>query len=72
MSTLHLLDKGKIASNNTRHVNIRYFWVRDRVQNGELKFVYTPTEEIVADVLTKPLQGERFTKLRAMLLNMDM
>jgi hypothetical protein len=69
MSTLHLLEKGKAACNHTRHVNIRYFWVRDQVEKGELRFAYTPTEDIVADILTKPLQGERFLKLRALLLN---
>jgi hypothetical protein len=32
---------------------------------------YCPTEDMISDVLTKPLQGSAFCKLRALLLNME-
>jgi hypothetical protein len=69
MSTIALVKKGKPASKKTRHINIRYFFIKDRVEAGEIKITYCPTEKMVADLLTKPIMGEMFIKLRKMLLN---
>jgi hypothetical protein len=68
-SAMAMIDKGRSTSERTRHVNIRYFFLKDRVKSGELKIVYKPTEEMVADILTKPLNGELFRDLRSKLLN---
>jgi len=68
-SALALIKNGKSNSERTRHINVRYFFLKDRVENGELKFEYLQTEEMIADFLTKPLQGKLFLKLREKLLN---
>jgi hypothetical protein len=68
-STICLINKGLSTSMRTKHVNIRYFWVKDRIETGELQVVYQPTNDMVADILTKPLQGEQFIALRNKLLN---
>jgi hypothetical protein len=68
-STMALVDKGISTSDRTKHVKIRYFWVKDRVDSGEIAIQYIPTEDMIADILTKPMQGEKFRKLRSMLLN---
>jgi hypothetical protein len=70
-STMALVDKGISTSDRTKHVKIRYFWVKDRVDSGEIAIQYIPTEDMIADILTKPMQGEKFRKLRSMLLNWD-
>lgn len=70
-STIALIEKGRSTSARTRHINIRYFFIKDRVASGEMVVQYKPTLEMVADVLTKPLQGELFRKLRAQLHNSD-
>ena len=41
------------------------------MDSDELKIEYLPTEEMVADVLTKPLQGDLFRRMRNKLLNVD-
>ena len=69
MSTIALAEKGRSTSERTRHVNIRYFFIKDRVNSGDLKLEYLPTSEMIADILTKPLQGEAFRSLRDALLN---
>jgi histone deacetylase 1/2 len=71
-STIALIEKGRSTSEKTRHVNIRYFWIKDRIDNGNLKVEYQATEDMVADVLTKPLQGDKFVILRNKLLNWPM
>jgi hypothetical protein len=69
LSTMALIEKGRPASERTRHINIRYFFIKDKVQSGDIELKYLPTEEMVADILTKPLQGELFRIQRAKLLN---
>jgi hypothetical protein len=69
LSTIALIEKGRPASERTRHINIRYFFIKDKIQSGDLELKYLPTEEMVADILTKPLQGELFRIQRAKLLN---
>jgi hypothetical protein len=68
-SAMALIERGKSSADRTRHIKIRYFWVKDRVEMGDVKIVYKPTESMIADLLTKPLQGDHFKELRRMLLN---
>ena len=59
------------SSKRTRHLDIRYFFVTDRIEDGQLTVEYCPTGDMLADVFTKPLQGAAFTKFRRMILNLD-
>ena len=43
--------------------------MKDRIDSGEINVEYMPTDEMIADMLTKPLQGEKFRMLRAKLMN---
>jgi hypothetical protein len=62
-------ENGRNNSNSRmKHVKIRYFFIKQYVDDGEIIIRYMPTENITADVLTKPLQGQRFRTLRNQLL----
>jgi hypothetical protein len=63
------LKNGKPTSKRSRHINIRYFYLKDKVDTDELELEYLATDEMIADILTKPLQGEKFKLLRGKLLN---
>jgi hypothetical protein len=65
-----LLEKNgkKSSSKRTRAINIRYFFVTDQAEKGNLRIDYCPTGEMVADFFTKPLQGEAFEKFRAQIM----
>ena len=64
-SAILLERNGKASSSKrTKHINIRYYFVTDRIQKGELKFEWCPTQEMVGDFMTKPLQGGAFRKFR--------
>ena len=67
-----LLEKnGKASSGKrTRHINIRYFFIKDRIDKGEVEVVFCPTEEMVGDFFTKPLQGAKFRKFRKIIMNL--
>ena len=45
--------------NRTKHIDIRYHFVRDTLAAGEITLQCLPTAEIVADVLTKPLPRDK-------------
>ena len=63
MSAMKLEKNGRNScTGNSRHVNIRYFFVKDRIANGEIDLEYCPTKEMLADYFTKPLQGALFRK----------
>jgi hypothetical protein len=68
-STIVLIKKGKSTSERTRHVDLRYFFVADRVKSGETVVEYMPTKQMLADLHTKPLQGTLFREMRSKLMN---
>ena len=70
-SAISLIKNGKSQADRTRHIAIRYFFVADRVASKEIKVEYLRTGEMIADILTKPLQGQLFIRLRNQLLNWE-
>jgi hypothetical protein len=68
-STMALIKKGRSTAESTRHIAIRFYFIKDKVDSNELRIEYMPTEDMIADILTKPLQGELFRSLRKKLLN---
>lgn len=65
-----LLEKnGRTSSSKrTKHIEIRYYYVADRIAKKDLKVVWCPTDQMIADFLTKPLQGKAFVKFRNLLM----
>lgn len=69
LSTMALVRRGRPGAEGSRHMNIREFWIRDRVQAGEVIIKHLSTERMFANVLTKPLQGKQFIDEEAALRN---
>ena len=67
-AAIRLAQNGRSTSNRTRHIKIRYFFLKQFIDSGEMQVVYCPTDKMVADILTKPLQGEHFEAGRDYLL----
>jgi hypothetical protein len=65
-----LLEKnGKASSGKrTKHINIRFFFITDMIEKGEVKVEWCPTEDMTADFWTKPLQGALFKKFRDLIM----
>ena len=68
-----LLEKnGKASSSKrTKHINIRYFFVTDRIANNELSVEWCPTGQMIADYMTKPVQGTLFKQFRDLIMDVD-
>ena len=70
ISTQLLIKNGKMSSGKkTKHIKAKFFFIKDRVDDGEIKVIDCPTEEMWADIMTKPLQGMAFRTMRAELMN---
>jgi hypothetical protein len=69
MSTITIVNKGKPNSGRTKHIAIRYFFIKDKIDSKEVELEHLSTNSMVADILTKPLQGELFRRHRKVLLN---
>ena len=68
-STIMSVMKGRGSSERTRHIKVHRFWMKDNIDRGEMVLVHTPTKNMIADILTKPLQWDLFSRLRRALLN---
>ena len=66
-----LLEEKGIDSTGkrSRHINIRYFYIKDCLDKGYLSIEHCGTDDMIADIMTKPLQGIKFRKFRRMILN---
>jgi hypothetical protein len=69
MSAMLLETNGRAsAGQRSRHINIRYFFIKDRIANGDITLLHCPTEQMIADFFTKPLQGHLFRKFRDIIM----
>jgi hypothetical protein len=62
-AAIALASNAKFQS-RTKHIDLRYHFVRSHVRDGTFKLLYCPTEENVADAFTKALARPRLQKLR--------
>jgi hypothetical protein len=68
-STIHVIYNGVGTRGRTRHIDVRYYYIRERVAAGDIVVQYLASTEHTADILTKPLVGALFYKLRQAILN---
>ena len=61
-----------VANNNktrkrTKHIDVKYHYVREAIEFGEISTKFCPSDDNIADLFTKPLPRDRFATLRCML-----
>ena len=56
-------DKGR-----TKHIDIRFHYIREMIANNQVSVTYLNTEDMISDMLTKPLETKIFLKHRDNLL----
>jgi hypothetical protein len=70
ISTQLLIKNGNFSNGKkTKHIKAKFFFIKDKVDSGEIRVIDCPAEEMWADVLTKPVQGMAFRTMRAQLMN---
>ena len=58
------LSENPVLHSRSKHIDVRYHFLRDHVSKGNIKLEYVITENQLADIFTKPLSSERFQNLR--------
>ena len=69
-----MLANNPVYHARTKHIEVHYHFVREKVLAGEIDLIYVSTEEQVADIFTKALGTEKLCRFRSLLgvLEMDL
>ena len=62
-SAMHMQTNGGGRFSRSKHIFIRDCFVKEHIENGDIVLKYVPTEDMLADMLTKPLDKAAFTRL---------
>ena len=69
-STMRLALNGTMSSSKqTKHIKARYYFIKDKIDEGEVDLMYCPTEMMTVDILSRPKCGAAFRRDRAKLMN---
>jgi hypothetical protein len=69
-SAIRMADN-PVEHSHTKHINIRYHFLRDHQQKGDIEIAYVNTQNQLANFFTKPLDEKTFSKLRNELNKLD-
>lgn len=60
-SAIKIATNGKLScGKQSKHIDIRYFFIKDRLSSERIQILHCPTHKMIADFFTKPLQGNLF------------
>jgi hypothetical protein len=65
------MAQNAINNQRTKHIDIRYHFIRHHIQDGRVELFYVDTKENIADCMTKALGTEIFTHLTRMFMDCD-
>ena len=72
MSAMLTEKNGRASSSSrTKHIDIRYSFIQDRIKKGEIGMEYCHTNKVVDNFMTKPLQGKKLFEFRYRIMGMS-
>lgn len=70
-STILLAENDNSSSSKKKHhLNVRYYFITDQIKKENLKVAFCPSQDMLADLFTKPLQGALFICMQEKGLNL--
>ena len=54
------ISKNRRTDKRTKHIDLRFHFCRDQIEQGSVKVDYCPTENMISDSLTKPINAPKF------------
>ena len=71
MSAMLIEKNGRALSSSQKiYIEIRYIFIQDRIEKGDIGLEYCHTYNMVADFMTKPLLGKKFFEFRFRIIGM--
>lgn len=62
------LAKNPVNHQRSKHIDIKYHFIRSEVQSGNVKLQYIPTDNNVADIFTKPATKVKLERFKNFLM----
>ena len=62
------LAKNPVNHQRSKHIDIKYHFIRSEIQAGNVKLEYVPTEDNVADIFTKPATKVKLEKFKSFIM----
>ena len=53
------ITENPVHHSRTKHIDVRYHFIKDHVEKGNIEMYFVPTENQIADIFTKPLDEKR-------------
>ena len=57
------ITENPVQHSRTKHIDIKYHFIREHVMNGTMELYFVPSEKQLADIFTKPLDESTFSRL---------
>jgi hypothetical protein len=61
-------SQNALVSEKTKHIDLKWHFLKDHVEHGTVRLRYLPTYQMVADMLAKPLRGHALARHRRAIL----
>jgi hypothetical protein len=70
-SAIQIINGGIETMQKTKYMRVRIAHVKESIEDANVKIRYCPTDEMIVDILTKPISGRQFKKLRDKMLGLE-
>jgi hypothetical protein len=64
LASKRLMEEGRALSQRTKHMHVKYFWIKEAILNEKIVIKYQKSAEMLADFFAKPNNGVQFKKFR--------
>jgi hypothetical protein len=72
LSAKFLMEHGDSSSDKSKHMKVRYFYIKEKVDEGIVEIQHKGTDEVWADLLTKPITSKKkLSLMRSKILNLQ-
>ena len=68
LASKRLMEEGRALSQRTKHMHVKYFWIKQAIQNEKIVIKYQKSPEMIADFFAKPNNGAQFKKFRCLVM----
>ncbi|WVZ70311.1 hypothetical protein U9M48_018986 [Paspalum notatum var. saurae] len=62
----YFVAKNPVLHSRTKHIDVRFHFLRDHYEKGDIDLVHVASENQLADIFTKPLEFGAFVRLRVL------